>query len=114
MVGMTDPATQNKDMFAAKQFVQVKKWNLFRIKLLTDSEPDLDVATIVFYAMISIPVSMTLFGLIYLCRTNCNLKERFCRSSIANNLEKKDENLDYGTYYYYADGTQRIDLMEIT
>ena len=30
--GMTNLATQNKDMFAAKQFVQVRKQNLLIIK----------------------------------------------------------------------------------
>jgi len=94
------------------------------------SEPDLEVKTIVFYVMTSIPVSMTLFGLIYMCRTNCNLKERFCckwfckrfcckccKCYITTNLEKKErereENPDYGTYYYH-DGTHRLNVMEAT
>ena len=73
---------------------------------------DLDVKTIVYYALISIPVLMTLFGLVYMCRViNCNLKEKCCKCCI--DLEKKDDNLDYGTYYY-ADGDRRLDVMEVT
>ena len=76
------------------------------------SEPGPDVKTIVYYAMTSIPVLMTLFGLVYMCRViNCNLKEKCCKCCI--NLEKKDDNLDYGTYYY-ADGDRRLDVMEVT
>ena len=61
--------------------------------------------------MTSIPVLMTLFGLVYMCRViNCNLKEKFCKCCV--DLEKKDDNLDYGTYYY-SDGDRRLDVMEV-
>ena len=72
----------------------------------------MEVKTIVFYAMTSIPVLMTLFGLVYMCRViNCNLKEKCCKCCV--DLEKEDENLDYGTYYC-AHGDRRLDVMEVT
>ena len=68
--------------------------------------------TIVYYILISIPVLFTIFGLIYMCRViNCNLKEKFCKCCV--DLEKEDDNLDYGTYYY-SDGDRRLDVMEVT
>ena len=76
------------------------------------NDADSDIKTIVFYAMTSIPVLMTLFGLVYMCRViNCHLKEKCCKCCV--DLEKKDDNLDYGTYYY-ADGDRRLNVMEVT
>ena len=60
--------------------------------------------------MISIPVAFTIFGLGYMCRTNCEIREKCCKCCF--NLEKEDENLDYGNYYY-ADGERRLDVMEV-
>ena len=34
-------------------------------------------------------------------------------SDASDATEKKDENLDYGTYYY-SDGDRRLDVMEVT
>ena len=65
---------------------------------------------IVYYVMISIPVLLTTIGLIYMCRTNCNLREKCCKCCL--DLEKKDVNPDYGDYYY-ADGDRRLDVMEV-
>ena len=68
--------------------------------------------TVVYYTLISIPVLFTIVGLIYMCRViNCNLKEKFCKCCV--DLEKEDDNLDYGTYYY-SDGDRRLDVMEVT
>merc|ERR1719239_644636 len=65
---------------------------------------------IVFYTLVSIPVMFTIFGLIYMCRTNCKVREKCCKCCV--NLEKEDTNLDYGNYYY-ADGERTQDVMEV-
>ena len=69
-----------------------------------------DVNPIVFYILVSIPGVFFLVGFIYMCRTLClpALKEKCCIE-----LEKKDDNPDYGTYYY-SDGDKRQDIMEVT
>ena len=68
-----------------------------------------DVNPIVFYILVSIPGVFFLVGFIYMCRTLClpALKEKCCIE-----LEKKDDNPDYGTYYY-SDGDRRQDIMEV-
>ena len=77
-----------------------------------DKEPSLDSKTpIGFYFLISIPVAFTLFGLGYMLRTNCKIREKCCKCCV--DLEKEDRNLDYGTYYY-DDGERRQDVMEVT
>ena len=72
--------------------------------------PGMDFKLIGYYVLISIPIVMTIVGLVYMIRTNCHLKEKCCKCCI--NLEKEDDNLDYGTYYY-ADGDRRLDVMEV-
>jgi len=76
----------------------------------TDKEPSLDYEIpIWFYFLISIPIAFTIFGLGYMIRTNCKIRQKCCKCCV--NLEKEDENLDYGTYYD-ADGERRQDVME--
>jgi len=73
-------------------------------------QPSLDFEKpIGFYFLISIPVAFTIFGLGYMIRTNCKIRQKCCKCCV--NLEKEDENLDYGTYYD-ADGERRQDVME--
>ena len=71
--------------------------------------------TIGYYTLASIPVAFTVFGLIYMIRTNCEIRktcyEKCCKCCI--DLEKEDRNLDYGTYYH-DDGERRQDVMEVT
>ena len=75
----------------------------------SNEDPSLDYKKpIWFYFLISIPVAFTIFGLIYMIRTNCKIRQKCCV-----NLEKEDENLDYGNYYY-ADGERRQDVVEVT
>ena len=75
----------------------------------------MEVETIVYYTLISIPVLFTIVGLVYMIRTNCvpAVREKCCNRCCVD-LEKKDVNPDYGNYYYYADGERRQDVMEVT
>ena len=75
-----------------------------------NKDPGLDFKLIGYYVLIAIPIGMTLVGLVFMIRTNCHLKEKCCKCCI--NLEKKDDNLDYGTYYY-TDGDMRLNVMEV-
>ena len=70
-----------------------------------------DIGTIVYYSLVSIPVMFTIFGLIYMCRTNCKVREKCCKYCCVN-LEKEDTNLDYGSYYY-DDGERRQNVIEV-
>ena len=74
------------------------------------TEPGQDFGTIGYYFLISVPIALTLFGLIYMIRTNCKIREKCCKCYV--DLEKEDQNLDYGTYYD-ADGERRLDVMEV-
>ena len=76
-----------------------------------NKDPGLDFELIGYYVLISIPILMAIVGLFFMIRTNCHLKEKCCKCCI--DLEKKDDNLDYGTYYF-ADGDRRLDVMEVT
>ena len=71
----------------------------------------MDLKTIVYYLLISVPIILTIFGVAYMCRTNCEVREKCCKSSV--NSEKEDKNLDYGNYYY-DDGERRKDVVEVT
>merc|ERR1711971_947631 len=62
-----------------------------------------------FYFLIAIPVAFTIFGLGFMIRTNCKIRQKCCKCCV--DLEKEDQNLDYGTYYD-ADGERRQDVME--
>ena len=78
----------------------------------------MDLGTIVYYILISIPIAFTIFGLIYMCRTNCEIRKTCCEiretcCPCCIDLEKTDVNLDYGDYYY-QDGERRQDVMEVT
>jgi len=64
-----------------------------------------------FYFLISIPVMFTIFGVIYMIRTNCKIRQKCCKCCI--DLEKEDINLDYGNYYYADAGERRQDVMEV-
>ena len=75
-----------------------------------DKEPGLAWTT-VYYVLISIPVAFTIFGLGYMCRTNCDIQKKCCKCCCVD-LEKEDKNLDYGAYYY-ADGERRQDVVEV-
>ena len=74
-----------------------------------DERSNDDLNPIILYILISIPGVFFLVGFIYMCRTLClpALKEKCCIE-----LEKKDDNPDYGTYYY-SDGDRRQDIMEV-
>ena len=74
-----------------------------------DERSNDDLNPIILYILISIPGVFFLVGFIYMCRTLClsSLKEKCCME-----LEKKDDNPDYGTYYY-SDGDKRQDIMEV-
>ena len=71
----------------------------------------MDFKNIGYYTLVSIPVAFTIFGLVYMIRTNCKIRERCCKCCV--DLEKEDKNLDYGAYYY-DDGERRQDVMEVT
>jgi len=71
-----------------------------------------DEKPIGFYFLISIPVAFTIFGLGYMIRTNCKIRQKCCKCGSVD-LEKEDGNLDYGTYYYADDGKRRQDVMEV-
>ena len=48
------------------------------------------------YILISILATLTLVGSIYICRKVPEIREKCCYSSV--NIEKEDENPDYGEY----------------
>jgi len=73
----------------------------------SNKEPGVDFKPIWFFFLISIPIAFTIFGLGFMIRTNCKIRQKCCV-----NLEKEDENLDYGNYYY-ANGERRRDVMEV-
>ena len=74
-----------------------------------DQEPG-QAWSIVYYLIVSVPVAFTIFGLGYMCRTNCEIRKKCCKCCV--DLEKEDENLDYGAYYY-DDGERRQDVVEV-
>ena len=65
-----------------------------------------------YWGLVSIPILMTLVGLVYMLKTNCNLKKK-CSDvfsmCICKSLEKTDINTIYGEEYY-ADGCMEVDL----
>ena len=77
----------------------------------TDRESDLDPAWTIIYTLMSILVAFTIFGLIYMCRTNCQIRKTCCPCCV-DQLEKTDENLDYGTYYDIT-GERWQNVMEV-
>ena len=77
---------------------------------LSVSGQSVDIKTIVYYILVSIPVAFTIFGLGYMIRTNCEIRKKCCKCCV--DLEKEDENLDYGAYYY-DDGERRQDVVEV-
>ena len=84
-----------------------------RQKTWLGNEPGVDFKNIGYYTLVSILVAFTIFGLIYMIRTNCKIRERCCKCCV--DLEKEDKNLDYGIgAYYYDDGERRQDVMEVT
>ena len=70
------------------------------------------IGTIVYYTLVSIPIMLTIFGLIFLFRTHCKIREKCCCLCNGTNMEKKDRNLDYGEYYD-AEGDRRPTVMEV-
>ena len=58
-----------------------------------------DNNTVVYYILISIAVTFTLVELFCLYRKVPAIREKCCSSSV--NVEKEDENPDYGEYHYY-------------
>ena len=58
-----------------------------------------DNNTVVYYILISIPVTFTLVGLFCLYRKVPAIREKCCSRSV--NVEKEDKNPDYGEYHYY-------------
>ena len=64
--------------------------------------------TFVYWGLVSIPVLMTLVGLIYMFKTNCNPKKKCSQMfSMCKSLEKTDINTIYGEEYY-ADGCMEV------
>ena len=66
---------------------------------------------IVFLGMFSFVLSLTIGGVVFMVYTNCRCKIQCC-CSICKDLEKRDLNPDYGTYYY-DDGKKRADIVEV-
>ena len=59
-----------------------------------DKEPGLDFKSIGYYIIISVPVVLTIVGVIYcMCQTNCEVQQTCCKCFF--NLEKEEENPDY-------------------
>ena len=56
----------------------------------------------IFLGLASIPVVMTIIGVIFMCKNNCHLKRNCC--AVCEDLEKKDINDIYGTYARGWDG----------
>ena len=79
--------------------------------LVANKEAGLDWKTIGYYLVVSVPVAFTIFGLGYLCRTNCEIRKKCC--NCCGDLEKEDKNLEYGAYYA-SDGERMQDVMEVT
>ena len=73
----------------------------------THKEPGMELKSIVYYDLISIPIAMTFAGLVYMCRTFCPY---YCKCCF--DLEKKDDNPDYGSYYY-TDGVMEVASLTI-
>ena len=73
-------------------------------------ETGLDFKTIAFYTIFSILAVFTIFGVGYMIRTNCKIREKCCKCCV--NLEKEDKNMDYGNYYD-DDGERRQDVMDV-
>ena len=67
------------------------------------------IGLIIFIGMISFVVAITMGGLIYMCKTNCEFQ---CCCTCKKNLEKTDVNLIYGEYYY-TDGRSMATEMEV-
>ena len=68
--------------------------------------------TFVYWGLGSIPVLMTLVGLIYMFKTNCNPKKKCSQMfSICKSLEKTDINTIYGQEYY-ADGCMEVNCQK--
>ena len=63
----------------------------------------------IFIGMVCFVVALTVGGLIFMCKTLCKCPNQCC----CKDLEKKDINTDYGTYYY-PDGERSSDVMEVT
>jgi len=85
----------------------------------SNEEPGVDYKTIgyyILYFLISIPIAFTIFGLGYMIRTNCKIREKCCKCcsdlDMEIPLEKEDRDLDYGTYYD-TDGERIQDVMEV-
>ena len=62
--------------------------------------------------MMSFVVALTLVGLIYMCRTNCDFR-CFDRFALCKNLEKEDINQIYGDYSFSNDGDRIESVMEV-
>ena len=67
------------------------------------------IGLIIFIGMISFVVAITMGGLIYMCKTNCEFQ---CCCTCNKNLEKTDVNLIYGDYYC-TDGRSMATEMEV-
>ena len=76
-----------------------------------DKEPGLDFKTIGYYFLISVPIALTIFGVIYMCRTNCEIRKTCFKC--CSDLEKEDKNLEYGSYYYADDEERGANVMEV-
>ena len=67
-----------------------------------------------YWGLVSIPVLMTLVGLVYMLKTNCNLKKK-CSDVFSmctcKSLEKTDINTIYGQEYY-ADGCMEVNFQK--
>jgi len=74
-------------------------------------ETGLDFKTIGHYTIFSILAAIAIFGVGFMIRTNCKIREKCCKCCV--DLEKRDINLDYGTYYCADNGERRQDVMEV-
>jgi len=67
----------------------------------------------IFIGMICFAIALTIGGLVYMVKTNCCHCQIQCCCS-CKELEKVDQNLDYGTYYYEDTDERRTNVMEVS
>ena len=81
----------------------------------TDKEPGLDFKSIGYSFIISLPLVLIVLGVVFMCRRiKCKIRQKFCKCCSSDmEMEKEDENVDYGAYYY-ADGERRQDVTEVS
>ena len=106
----TQPGTEGTTKPGTDENQKPKTDKNTKQETVKNTKPGTDLGTvgpIIFVGMISIVALMTLGGLLYMCKTNCEC-QCCCK---CKNLEKMDVNQIYGEYYY-DDGRRRATEME--